>query len=356
MGDIILEYLIDLIDPFLNPQKRVFVGYLASALLIALCLQFFIAWPGVQGAFKHLFNRKVWLSASAKADYKILLINNALMMGIAPRLISKLALATFVFESLHLLMDGRAIVAPDAPGWLIAALFTLSMFLTDDVSKYLVHRALHHWPVLWAFHRVHHSAETLTPFSVYRTHPVEAVIFSLRSIIVQALLVAVFMFFFGPRADLLTILGANAFLFVFNAAGSNLRHSHVWLSYGPVIERIFISPAQHQIHHSVHQRHHDRNFGAVLAVWDWVGGSLTLAHKDDKIRFGVNDAGANEHSLYTLFVAPCIAALGAVSYTLFKDKTNMTDSFFTQTPPPYVERCTGCALWPRSPCQRGTGG
>lgn len=58
--------------------------------------------------------------------------------------------------------------------------FTLCHFLLDDLSKYLVHRALYRWPVLWAFHKVHHSAITLTPLTVYRTHPLEAVLFSLR--------------------------------------------------------------------------------------------------------------------------------------------------------------------------------
>ena len=86
-----------------------------------------------------------------------------------------------------------------------------------------------------------------------------------------------FLFFFGAKAELVTVLGANAILFVFNTLGSNLRHSHVWITYGPVFERFLISPAQHQIHHSQHARDHGRNFGAVLALWDWVGGSLSLS-------------------------------------------------------------------------------
>ena len=151
------------------------------------------------------------------------------------------------------------------------ASFTVCHFLCDDLSKYLVHRALHRWPVLWAFHKVHHSATTLTPLTVYRTHPLEAVIFSLRGSAVQAVVVAVFIFFFGSAVDLFTVLGASVFLFAFNAAGSNLRHSHVRIGYGRRLERILMSPAQHQIHHSVEERHHDKNFGTVLSLWDWLG-------------------------------------------------------------------------------------
>ena len=40
---------------------------------------------------------------------------------------------------------------------------------------------------------------------------VEGVVFALRSVVVQASAVAVFVFFFGDRATLVTVLGANAF-------------------------------------------------------------------------------------------------------------------------------------------------
>jgi len=162
--------------------------------------------------------------------------------------------------------------------------------------------------MLWCFHQVHHSAEVLTPVTVYRTHPVEAVIFALRSVLVQALVIAGFIFFFGNRAELLAILGANAFLFIFNVAGSNLRHSHVWISYGSAIERWLISPAQHQIHHSVENRHYDRNFGAVLAVWDRMGGSLCLAKANRPSGFGLGTTQNQPHTLKALYLQPFVLA------------------------------------------------
>jgi sterol desaturase/sphingolipid hydroxylase (fatty acid hydroxylase superfamily) len=47
------------------------------------------------------------------------------------------------------------------------------------------------------------------------------------------------------------------------------------LSFGP-LDRVFISPATHQIHHGVHRSMHDRNFGNLLAVWDLCCGTLLL--------------------------------------------------------------------------------
>ncbi len=298
------DFLERLADQFLNPQKRVFVGYLASALVLALGVQMLVGGTALLGSLARIFSRRIWWSRSARTDYKVAILNQAIMMGVVPRLISKLAVATLLFEAMHIWFDGRPLLWPDAPGWAVAASFTLVLFLLDDGTKYLLHRWLHTWPLLWCFHKVHHTAETLTPFTVYRTHPVEGVLFALRSVFVQATALASFFFFLGDRVELVTVYGANAVLFVFNAAGSNLRHSHVRISYGRILERVLISPAQHQIHHSDDPRHHNRNFGTVLALWDWLGGSLCLAERGQRIRFGGPATAGPSHSLKTVYLEP----------------------------------------------------
>lgn len=309
MDDLVYRYAVQLVDPFWNPQKRVFVGYLAGSVLLACALYAITARHRWRRALADAFGRRIWWSPSARADYKVLLINQAVMLGLMPRLVSKLALATLVFEGLHVVLNGRVLIWPDAPSWAVGGLFTLTLFVLDDAAKYLVHRALHRWPLLWCFHKVHHSAETLTPLTVYRTHPVEGVIFALRGIVIQGMSVATFIYFFGDEAGLVTVLGANAFLFAFNAAGANLRHSHVWLPYGRWVERVLISPAQHQIHHSIDPRHHDKNFGAVLAIWDWIGGSLCIAGREQAVTFGVSEVEARApHDLKTLYLHPFIEA------------------------------------------------
>ena len=325
------DYLDQLIDPFINPRKRVFVGYLAASLLIALGFYAITTRASLPECFSTLFSRRIWWSRSARADVKILLINQALMLGIMPRLISRLAVATLIFESLHVWFDGRTLLFQGAPDWAIAGFFTFLLFLVDDAVKYLVHRVLHRWPVLWCFHKVHHTAETLTPLTVYRTHPVEALIFALRSIVVQGTMVAGFLYFFGDRAELVTVLGANIFLALFNATGSNLRHSHVWLSYGRWVERVLISPAQHQIHHSAAPAHHDRNFGAVLAVWDWMGGSLCTAGKYQSLRYGVGGPADAPHDLKSLYLTSFVDAARRIRRSTSKGQKKMPMFFPSKT-------------------------
>ena len=310
MIEIILDYVGQAWEPFIDPRKRVFFGYLGSALIIAILLYFIQALRNKMrtsflSVLKDLFSKRVWFARSAVADYKILFISRFIMFSIAPHLISTLTLTTIIFESLHILFDGRVLVSEALPTWIVIGLFSTTLFLLDDWSKYIVHKALHKIPILWCFHKVHHTAEVLTPITVYRTHPVEALIFSIRSLVSKSIVLAIFVYFFGSQVELFSVLGVSVFLFLFNALGSNLRHSHVWLSYGRKIERFLISPAQHQVHHSHLPQHTDRNFGAVLAVWDWMGGSLhTTIGKKERISFGVIGESSNPHTMRYIFLVP----------------------------------------------------
>jgi predicted lipoprotein len=101
----------------------------------------------------------------------------------------------------------------------------------------------------------------------------------------------------------------DAIGFAWTLLGANLRHSHVWLSYGPRMERILLSPAQHQVHHSVDPRHYDRNYGTILSLWDWLGGSLYLTREREQLRFGLSAQDANHGpSAWAAVVSPIWAA------------------------------------------------
>ena len=164
---------------------------------------------------------------------------------------------------------------------------------------------MHKWPVLWALHKVHHSATVLTPMTVFRTHPLEGIIFSLRSAITQAIGISLFFYLFGNLVSLYTIVGVNVFVFVFNILGSNLRHSHIGIRYWKWFEYIFISPAQHQLHHSVAFEHHDKNFGAALAIWDWLFGSLHHSVEFETLHLGIKkDQKETTHNLRNLYFDP----------------------------------------------------
>jgi sterol desaturase/sphingolipid hydroxylase (fatty acid hydroxylase superfamily) len=120
----------------------------------------------------------------------------------------------------------------------------------------------------------------------------------------QGLAVGIGYYFFGPKLNMFDLLGANIFVFIFNVMGSNLRHSHVWWSWGDKIEAWFISPAQHQVHHSDRPEHFDRNLGSALAIWDRMIGTLTTSSNVGKIRFGLGDNDPGHQSMYQVYLKP----------------------------------------------------
>ncbi|MEK9597214.1 MAG: sterol desaturase family protein, partial [Rhodospirillaceae bacterium] len=71
--------------------------------------------------------------------------------------------------------------------------------------------------------------------------------------------------------------------------GANLRHSHVHLSYGRRLEGIFISPYQHQLHHSIAAADKNCNYGVALALWDRLGGTLIRGRPVVKLYYGLVD-------------------------------------------------------------------
>lgn len=284
-------------------SKRVFLGYLLSAAILAIIWLMWQRKLNFMAAVGWLFRRETWWSRSSKSDYRLMLLNQPLMLLLSPLLLSKLVLATSIFYSLSDWVV-RPLWSSDISAFWVSVLFTTCLFVVDDASRYYLHRLMHRWPALWAFHRVHHTAESLTPFTVFRTHPVEGVLFGLRSALVQGFLIGVFVFLFYDRVTLLSVLGANVFTAALNLLGSNLRHSPVPISYGKTLESWLISPAQHQIHHSQAREHWNKNFGAFIAVWDRLGNTLEYGSNTQDLTYGLRHQKPQEHQLVTLYWQP----------------------------------------------------
>ena len=300
------DFISNIFEHFIDPRKRVFVGYLAVSIIIALLWLVFFKGKNFKNSLNFIFSKKIWFSKSSKADFFVFLINRVISITISPVLITQMVIATAIFYWLHGINWLSSGSFQNVPDYFVVFLFTLFIFLLDDFSKYWVHRWMHKWPILWALHKVHHSAEVLTPITVYRTHPLEGIVFTLRGTFTQGVSISTFIFFFGNSVDLYTILGANILLFLFNTAGSNLRHSHIGIRYWAWLENILISPAQHQLHHSIDIKHHDKNFGAALAIWDYFFGSLHHSVEIDDLKLGVDNQERDFNRLSTLYFSPII--------------------------------------------------
>ena len=252
----------------MNGSNRIFWGYLIASAVIAL------GWYALRvGSISIPKLKAYWFNADAKLDTRYFVFNWLFKTYfILPILLSVKSVALWTLDSLNSMAE------PLFLSWHyrdIVLAYTFSLFLVGDVSRYWLHRWMHTNRWLWKFHQVHHSPESLNPLTFYRLHPVEIMLFALRNVIVVGVVTGVFIFCFGARINLYTVLGGNAFVVILFSFTGNLRHSHIRLSYGCWLERILISPAQHQAHHQQKTMH--KNLGSILAVWDWMFGSLTLS-------------------------------------------------------------------------------
>ncbi len=302
-------------EPFellLDPDKRVYWPFLLGSLALAFAV-LLRRKRSASGAARELFRKDVWLHRSALMDYRLVPVKMFVyVLLLAPLVLSALGLAVAVASWLDASFGAAG--ASSLSTFEITAIYTLVLFVAWDASRYIVHRLLHSVPWLWQFHKVHHSAEVLTPFTVHRVHPVESLLFGIRGAAVTGVVTGVFFYLFADAAVQYELLGVNAVGLVFNAIGSNLRHSHVWLSYGARIERLFLSPAQHQLHHSNDPQHYNCNYGSYLSIWDRAGGSLRLAGERRQLRFGLTLAERNHDpaSVRSALMGPLVSMVGQV--------------------------------------------
>ncbi len=268
-------------------------GRLSPVFLVAMlgiCLWLYRRQKPGTGFFAWVFPKSVYFHRSHWVDIKIFLFTRVLNLLVA---VSRVGVATGVGA----IVSGSVgeMVRGDAPAGStgMAILVAILSFVVVDFCAYWVHRIHHENRILWPFHAVHHSAEVMTPITLYRKHPVYDFLGGVFASLVLGLVMGVLLGVFVGGVSAYTIGGINIAYYIFHLVGSNLRHSHIWLSYGPVLEHVLISPAQHQVHHSVDVRHHDKNYGEVLAIWDWMFGTLYVPRSREQLTFGLADAEGN---------------------------------------------------------------
>jgi len=234
-----------------------------------------------EGFWRWLLPARIWGHPSHWIDLQLFVLGRILA---ALGVFGGIALTTAVAAGIAGLVP--ALLSADALGPVVIAFL---LWLPSDFALYWMHRCFHRFRVIWPLHAVHHSAEVMTPFTTYRQHPLALLLtgWGVAGFVglCQGLLLGVS----ATELAVAEIAGINLFIVLANAGLAALHHSHVWLSYGPVLERIVISPAQHQIHHSTDPAHYGKNLGNSLAVWDWLFGTLYLIRGDERLSFGLTE-------------------------------------------------------------------
>jgi sterol desaturase/sphingolipid hydroxylase (fatty acid hydroxylase superfamily) len=161
-------------------------------------------------------------------------------------------------------------------GWWFPLSFIV-LVIAIDFWSYLVHRAQHEFPVLWAMHSLHHSAEALSVVTGARHYWLEAAIST------AFLPILGIIFKIPPEA-------ATTVALFYLLLGDGLAHLNMRVSLGRFALCIQ-NPQYHRIHHSVEPQHRDKNFCKLLPLFDVIFGT---AWKPEKDEFPATGLGSRE--------------------------------------------------------------
>ncbi len=140
----------------------------------------------------------------------------------------------------------------ELPAWAHALLALLVL----DLWTYWWHRVCHAVPLLWRFHRVHHSDAQMDVTTANRFH--------LGEIILSSVL----------RLPLLPLLGIHFGELVLYETLLQIvvQWQHANISLPPALERVLrlvvVTPGMHKVHHSRAQPETDSNYASLSSVWD----------------------------------------------------------------------------------------
>jgi len=122
-----------------------------------------------------------------------------------------------------------------------------------DFTQYWVHRAFHRIPLLWRFHRIHHSVRVMDWVAGSRLHIIDIV--ATRAI---SLTPMVLLGFSNEAVNVYLPILALQSVFVHGSIGWNLG----------AIRKITTTPQFHHWHHTAQREHLDRNFSISLPLFD----------------------------------------------------------------------------------------
>ena len=251
-----------------------------------------------------LFPRWLYRNASFKADVMFFLFNTlafGALFGWA--MFSSSYVSTIVSVTLTDYVGARAGIGWD--GFTGKSIATLAIFIAYELAYWLNHYFSHRVPLLWEFHKVHHTAEVLSPLTNFRIHPVYAIVFgNLLALFVGTTDGVLHYLKFGSPFGVGA--GGNVVVLAFVWIIGHLQHSHLWIAVTGPLGRVIVSPAHHQIHHSNNPKHFNKNFGSCLAIWDWIFGTLHMPTRDrEDLTFGVgSDTPDHDHTVVGGMLTP----------------------------------------------------
>ena len=306
----LVRELILLVLPLFNPHNRLYWIYTVSALGLALAVYCLgdakRSSFSLKNAWDYCFPKALYTQRSALLDYQCYAINGLFKIAVSFTAFFSLSqlISNYINQSLSVSFGPAKTQLDETLA--LKLIYTILAILLLDFTAFFSHYLLHRVPLLWQFHKVHHSAEGLTPMTSFRDHPVDVAFKQTFRASVLGVYMGIFGYFINPDVEAIAITGIliSTFLFHFTI---HLRHSHIWLSYGWHLNHILCSPAMHQIHHSKKVEHFDKNFALIFSFWDYLFGTIYVPAQGREY-FAVGVKERDYDNIWQLYYSPFVQA------------------------------------------------
>jgi sterol desaturase/sphingolipid hydroxylase (fatty acid hydroxylase superfamily) len=167
-----------------------------------------------------------------------------------------------------------------------------------DFMLYVWHLLNHEVPLLWRFHRVHHSDLNMDVSTATRFH--------IGELAISAVIKISLIFFLGASPIGVLIFESTLVLC------AQFHHSCLRISkwFEDIFWALFVPPSMHRIHHSVVIKERNTNYGTIFSLWDRFLGTLRSDVDQDAIRIGVGAyPKAEKLNFHQLLIMPFTRAV-----------------------------------------------
>jgi sterol desaturase/sphingolipid hydroxylase (fatty acid hydroxylase superfamily) len=162
------------------------------------------------------------------------------------------------------------------------AIAIVTAILMFDGWLYLLHRANHKFPLLWRFHRAHHSDPEMDATTAIRFHTGEVLISSaLRLAVIPLLGITLWQLLIYESLMLPVIMFHHSNVKFPEKADRRLR-------------ALIASPAMHRVHHSRMRFETNSNYAIIFSFWDRIGGTFRLREDGRPVDFGLDEYDSDE--------------------------------------------------------------
>ena len=145
-------------------------------------------------------------------------------------------------------------------------------FIVQDFSGYWLHRMNHRVNIFWNRHIIHHSSEEFNLSCALRQEISTIVRFGAIFMLPAALL--------GISPTIFAVLGPIHLFMQF------WYHTRLINKMG-LLEKIFVTPSHHRVHHAINTKYMDKNYGQILIIWDKFFGTFQPELKEEKPVYGI---------------------------------------------------------------------